>query len=530
MDRAHPHRPTFAGLWSRAVDEHGDRPFLIFEAPDDDVLAWTYAEFDTLVRRTASGLATRGVGPGDRVLLVLPNSVAFVALWLACASLGATFSSSDPRARAPEVAHQVDRLRPRLIVCGSEQAGQVPGGPTGQRTVVVLGPADATVGGLASARTAARATGPVTAISPSDPLSVLFTSGTTSAPKGVVITQGLYAHTARVMADAAALRADSRFLVALPLFHANAQYYCFAAAIAVGASVALLPTFSASRYLGQLDRLGATHASLFAAPLRMVLARGAGRPLPRPLEHMWFAQDLTTDEYEQVVRLVGCRPRQLYGMTETGPAVLNQRPASAGPTALGSVTDGCLVRLGDVVTGRPLGPVGHGEIQVGGIPGRTLFGGYLDDPATTAAAMAEPGPDGTTWFRTGDRATVGADGTWAFAGRASDQLKVAGENVSAVEIEQVIARHPGVFEVAVTARPDPLRTEVPVAHVVPAGDAVADLAASVTAWCADNLSPAKRPHEVHVVTELPRTSVGKIRKFLLAADGRPEPGDQEEQP
>jgi crotonobetaine/carnitine-CoA ligase len=413
-----------------------------------------------------------------------------------------------------------------VVVCGAEQAAHVPGGDDPRHAVVVDSPADETVGGLAAPAPALLGSGPQRR----QDLAILFTSGTTAAPKGVVISQELYAYTGRVMAAAAGLQPTSRFLVALPVFHANAQYYCFAAAIAAGASVALVPGFSASRYLTQLEALGATHASLFAAPLRMVLARGSGHRLRRPLRHLWFAQDLTPSEYEHIVHLVGCRPRQLYGMTETGPAVVSQAPQAGGPTGLGTVTPGCRVRLGDVAGGGPLDGPGPGEIQVGGIPSRTLFTGYLDDPGATAAACSAPDQDGRVWFRTGDRATVDEGGSWSFAGRASDQLKVAGENVSAVEIEQVIARHPGVFEVAVTSRPDPIRTEVPVAHVVPRGRPAPDLVESVAAWCVEHLSPAKRPHDIRLVAELPHTSVGKIRKFLLAADRRPEPEDQEARP
>ena len=208
-------------------------------------------------------------------------------------------------------------------------------------------------------------------------------------------------------------------------------------------------------------------------------------------------------------------------MTETGPAVLLQPPGAAGPRSLGRVTPGCRVRLGDL-EGRPLpAGAGSGEIQVGGHPGLTVFTGYLDDPAATEAVVAAREPDGSVWFRTGDRASVDDAGTWEFGGRGSDQMKVAGENVSAVEVELVLARHPGVFEVAVTARPDPVRTEVPVAHVVPAGTPSPDLVADLLAWCAEQLSPAKRPQAIHLVDELPRTSVGKIRKFLLGADRRP---------
>jgi crotonobetaine/carnitine-CoA ligase len=514
--------PTLAGEWARAVRERADSPFLVLENDGGAVLAWTYGEFDDVVARTAAGMAARGVREGDSVHVALPNSMAFVAVWLACTTLGAVFSSSDPRATAPELAHQQERLRPRLVVCGTEQSDRLRKADGAVPTVVVPDD-DGTVGGLAGRDRHVRGRHPA----PEAPLAVLFTSGTTSAPKGVVVSQGTYAHTGRVMAEAARLQPHHRFLVALPLFHANAQYYCFAAAIAVGASVALVPAFSASRYLAQLERLGATHASLFAAPIRMILARGGSRPLSTPLAHLWFAQDLTEDEYAETTRLVGCRPRQLYGMTETGPAVLMQAPDAAGPVGVGGATPGCAVRLGDITTGESP-PAGHeGEIQVGGHPGRSIFTGYLDDPEATRAVVVQRDLDGFTWFRTGDRATLDDTGAYRFTGRGSDQFKVAGENVSAVEIEQVIGRHPGVFEVAVTARPDAVRTEVPVAHVVPNELGEPDLAASVMAWCAEHLSPAKRPHEVHVVDALPRTSVGKIRKYVLAADHRPEAGQQE---
>ena len=124
------------------------------------------------------------------------------------------------------------------------------------------------------------------AVAPMDRLAVMFTSGTTSEPKGVVLTQHNYAHVADTMSAVVGLRPEHRWLVTLPLFHANAQYYCIAPAIAVGASVALTSAFSASQWLRQASDLAATHASLFAAPIRMILAR---RPADAPagrLEHV----------------------------------------------------------------------------------------------------------------------------------------------------------------------------------------------------------------------------------------------------
>ncbi len=116
------------------------------------------------------------------------------------------------------------------------------------------------------------------------------------------------------------------------MFHANAQYYSFAAAIWAGASVALMHTFSAGKFLAQAAQHEATHASLFAAPIRMILARGAAPVAGVRLQHCWYAMNVSDDQYETLGGLFGCRPRQLYGMTETIPAVLSDesaRPAAA---------------------------------------------------------------------------------------------------------------------------------------------------------------------------------------------------------
>ena len=503
-------RATLSGAWQHSVRRAPDSPFLVFERPDGGVREWTYGEFDQVVARAAQFLRTHGVEQGTSVHLALTNSPAFVALWLAATGLRAWIVPSDPMGSAPELAGHIERTSPSIGFCATTRSAtyrnavvQAPGESARTMHVVEIDETDCDLGLFGERPVNAWPVSEAT-----DRAAVMFTSGTTGRPKGVEITQANYAFAGATMAAAAGLTDTGRQLVVLPLFHANAQYYSFASAIWKGASVALVHTFSASGFLTQAARHGATHASLFAAPIRMILSRGA-TPVPGVrLQHCWYAMNISDDQYETLSGLLGCRPRQLYGMTETIPAVLTDSPTDPVPSSMGFVTKRCMVRIQ-----RPDGTEANadevGEIAVGGIPGVTLFAGYLDDPATTAASYQ----DG--WFLTGDRARRDADGRFFFDGRRADVLKVAGENVSTVEVEQVLAAHPAVLEAAVIGMADPIRDEVPVGFVVANDAANPPTIDELHAWCAERLTKSKRPRDITLVDELPRTSVGKIRKFLL---------------
>jgi crotonobetaine/carnitine-CoA ligase len=495
---------TFAAAWERAVEQHRDATFLVFEAPDGTVTEWTYGEFDDIVARLAFELDEIGVDPGESVHLALTNSPTFVAVWIAPNRLGAWIVPSDPMGRAPELADHIERTRPVAGFCAADRADTYAEAAPELRRYEI-DEADASFDWLDAHR---RTTWPEPELT--DRAAVMFTSGTTGRPKGVDITQANYAFAGTTMAEAASLTADDRQLVVLPLFHANAQYYSFASAIWVGASVALMHTFSASGFLPQAARHHATCASLFAAPMRMILARGAATPGVQ-LRHCWYAQNITDDQHATLTDWLGCAPRQLYGMTETIPAVLTDEAGDPRPDSMGYVTAGCIVEVHDA-DGNEAAPGDVGEIVVGGTPGITLFAGYLDDPATTAANFAGE------WFLTGDRASRDASGRWFFDGRRSDVLKVAGENVSTVEVEAVVTAHPAVLEASVVGAPDDIRDEVPVAFVVAADPGAPPTVDDLAGWCADRLSKPKVPRAFTLMDELPRTSVGKIRKFLLTEE------------
>lgn len=498
---------AFWDTWRRAVDGAPEATFLVFEAPDGTVTTWTYGRFDELVARAAGYLNDHGVGVGSCVHLALTNSPAFVALWLATNGLGAWMVPSDPMAMTAELRGHIVRTAPTVGVCAQRRSDTYRAAATDTMAVLEVDEADVTLECFGSRSVEGWAAG-----SGRRRAAVMFTSGTTGAPKGVEVTQANYAFAGLTMATAAGLHAHHRQLVVLPLFHANAQYYTFASAIWAGASVALMHTFSASGFLTQAARHHATHASLFAAPIRMILARGATPVDGVALEHCWYAMNISDEQHATLTRLLGCAPRQLYGMTETIPAVLTDRAGDPVPSSMGFVTAGCAVEV-QRADGSRAEPGEVGEIVVGGDPGITMFAGYLDDPSTTAASWRNG------WFLTGDRATVDAEGRFRFDGRRADVLKVAGENVSTVEVEQVLSDHPGLLEAAVVGQFDPVRDEVPVAFVVAADPSVFPTVDELHAWCAERLTKSKRPRDITYVDELPRTSVGKIRKFLLRDPG-----------
>ena len=502
---------TFVQVWQSAVDAHRDRPFLVFRAESGEMQEWTYGEFDQVVARVAGVLARAGAGRGGPVQIALRNCPAFVALWLAAARLGTWIVPVDPESTARDVANQVHRVRPAVGICAVARAATYREGAAELvPTVLELGE-DA--GDLAPGAALVRGDpAPVATVGPEDRLAVMFTSGTTSEPKGVVLTQANYAHVADVMAQAAGLQARHRWYVTLPLFHANAQYYCVASAIAAGASVGLSARFTASGWVGQARQLAVTHASLFAAPIRMILARTPAAEPPLELEHVWFAQSLGAQHYAQFSRLAGVHPRQLYGMTETVAIVCADDAEPPRHDVIGRALPGRRIRMvgpdgEDAATGTP------GELHVLGTPGLDLFAGYLDDEQKTAQVFRSAAEG--TWFATGDLVSADATGVLRFVGRVDDVIKVAGENVSLTEIEAALAQAPGVLEAAVVAQPDPVRDVVPVAYVVardpgnpPDGD-------TLTAWAEQNLTPPARPRSWHVIDELPRTSVGKVRRFRI---------------
>ncbi len=336
------------------------------------------------------------------------------------------------------------------------------------------------------------------------PASVLFTSGTTDRPKGVVWTQANALWGAKLGAMQEGLRADDVHQVFLPLFHVVALAWSILPTMWVGGAVVLQPKFSATRFWDTALR----HRCTWASMVPFCTAVLAMQPVPQRHCFRTWGHAVFSADYEKLFRL------QLlgwWGMTEivtqglVGDCSLPQRSNTIGRPSVGydvTVVD---------ESGQPSNPGEPGELRIRGKRGVALFREYLDDPDATRRAFDEQG-----YFRTGDRVLVRDDGTIQFVDRAKDVIKVGGENVAAPEVERVIASVRGVCEVAVVAKRDPLLGEVPVAFVrIEEPRRHADLVAEVLTACQNELARFKVPREVVVIDEFPRVAIGKISKAEL---------------
>jgi len=263
-----------------------------------------------------------------------------------------------------------------------------------------------------------------------------YTSGTTSKPKGVLLTHANYLYGGEVMAKAMRVEPTDRHLLVLPLFHAGAQLHAFLPMLLVGGSLTVVERFSASRFVEQAIQHEATLAALFAAPIRMLLAQP---PTPRDgqtrLRAVSYAQNITPQQWEEWDQRSGARLMQIWGMTETmSLPLMHPLDLPPKPLAMGMPVLGYECKVLDE-SGKEVPPGIVGELVVSGVPGVSLMKGYFKNDAATADALR----DG--WLHTGDQAYMDEEGWFFFVDRKKDMIKRAGENVSASEVEETLICH-----------------------------------------------------------------------------------------
>lgn len=509
---------TLRHLLEERVALGPDREFLVFEDRDGRVETWTYRQFDARVNQVANGLAAEGVRADEKIAVHLPNSPAFLLTWFAAAKLGAVLVPSNTANTVPELQYLLSFSDATTIVTETPYlppVQQAVGDCPGVRRVLVARTAEPPPG---TGRWDDLWRGQPETLEPvpldsEATVELIFTSGTTSRPKAVMITHANCLWSGERDARHFRLGPGERNLTALPCFHVNAQSYTVLSTLTAGGTVVVLESYSARRFWRQVRRHRADVISLVAPMLRTLLAQPA-RATDRQhrVRTVIFGLNCTDREREEFEARFAVSLLKGYGLTEAMTCVT--RAPIGGPRRWPSLGLPAVDREVRVVddAGRDVKRGEVGEVIVKGVPGRTLMKGYYKDPDETGRAMR----DG--WLWTGDTAWMDDLGYLYFFERKKDVIKVGGENVSAGEVEQTLAEHPDVRECAVIGVADAIKDEAVKAFVVvrPGARLAAE---DLQAHCATRLARFKVPKVVEFRESLPKTSIGKIEKKLLRERG-----------
>ncbi len=510
---------------SRAANVHPRRTAIVHGTRRQ-----TYAETYTRCRRLAGALAAHGVKRGDTVSLLAPNIPETLEAHFAVPMAGAVLNALNIRLDAPLIGRLLKHAESKLVIVDREFAPLLHEAMdlSGVRPYVVTvddpeaETGDASLGDEFFEHFIAGGAADHDWQRPADEwdaITLSYTSGTTGDPKGVVYHhRGAYLN-ALSNAFAVALTPKSVYLWTLPMFHCNGWTYTWAVTAMAGTHVCLRRVESARIFQLIADE-GVTHMAGAPVVLNMIANAPAA-------ERQSFAQQVEVtvggapppSAVIAAMEGMGFRVTHLYGLTECyGPSLISEwqddwpaltvdaraeKMARQGVPTL-AVSEAIVA---DPETGRPLAADGQsmGEIM---LRGNTLMKGYLANPEETQKAFANG------WFHTGDLGVMHEDGYIELRDRSKDVIISGGENISSVEVENILYRHPGVQEAAVVAKADDKWGETPLAFVDLKADARDISAENIIAFCRDHLAHFKVPSAV-VFGPLPKTATGKIQKFVL---------------
>jgi crotonobetaine/carnitine-CoA ligase len=474
----------------------------------------SYAELVESAARVATGLRELGVQPGDRVAVMMATRAEFLSAWFGILGAGAVEVPIHDAARGPGISYILETTGARALVVDQEHVEHVApyiGDVQSLQRVIIVGELSTLTKPVTSFSTLLDAPpGAIAELEPQTPSSILFTGGTTGPPKGVVLSHSHNLNIARGFGDLVGYRSDDVLYSVFPLFHANAKFMSLLVAMAVGGQLVIDRRFSASRFWETCSTHNVTAFNGMGEMLRILLKQPAGEADRENSVRMVIGAAAPGELVEQFEQRFDVAVLDVYGLTETGPVTAiswdHRRPGSCGVA-----TPWYEVR---VVDERDLdvAPGEMGQIVVRPRRPHVMMEGYWGNDTATVAAVRN------LWFHTGDLAHQDADGFVWFHERGTDSIRRRGENVSAWEVERVLADHPELLEAAVFGVPAEIGgQEVMVAVVAkPATEITPEL---LLDYCIGKMPHFAVPRYVRFMDRLPRSHAQRVLKQELKAAG-----------
>ena len=530
---------TLRGLWQSVVERKGRRHFLTFQNRVGDVFEYTYAAFDEDVNRIANVFLDLGIEKGDHVALHLHSSPEFLMCLFGLAKIGAVAVPINEQYLADEAEYILENsdaicvvVEPLFYETYQELLARGHYFPKG---VVVaragtespksnidfssiytpLGTVEEGQQGIydfwmmrceqsAILRDSCE-------LASDDPVQIIYTSGTTSRPKGVVLTHANMVFSGLYGDWEVSLRGSDRVLTSMPACHSNFQLAALMPVITAGASLIIVEKYSATRFMKQIRHYKATVIQCVAMMLRTLLLQPVD---PEEKNHcvreVLYFIPITDAEKEEFEQRFNMRIMNTYGSTESiGWAITDPPVGARNWPSVGRAGLGYKARICDMEDNE-LPPGEVGEIQIKGERGRSVMLEYYNNPEATENTFSADG-----WLKTGDQGYQDDNGWFYFVDRKVNMVKRSGENISTTELEEILEQHPAIAEAAVIGVPDPIRDQAIKAFVRFAPGESMTLA-EVEQYCKDHMASFKVPTFYEVVEDFPRTCSMKIEKKLLS--------------
>lgn len=505
-------------MWDDLARVHEDKTALIYESSTGDVQQFSYRSLNEEINRTANLFHAQGIRKGDHVALHLDNCPEFIFCWFGLAKIGAVMVPINARLLRDESAWILAHSDVRLLVTSPQfypMYRQIYDENNALINHICLIGNDIPNDRGVSSFSALKAQQPTTLcyappLSTGDTAEILFTSGTTSRPKGVVITHYNLRFAGYYSAWQCALRDDDVYLTVMPAFHIDCQCTAAMPAFSAGSTFVLIEKYSARAFWKQVRKYRATVTECIPMMIRTLMVQPeTADDKQHHVREVMFYLNLSEQEKDAFTQRFGVRLLTSYGMTETIVGIIGDRPGDKRRwPSIGRVGFGYQAEIRDE-NNRPL-PAGQiGEICIQGIPGKTIFKEYYNRPDATEKALEADG-----WLHTGDSGYCDEEGFFYFVDRRCNMIKRGGENISCIEIENILSSHPKIQDVVVIGIKDSIRDEAIKAFVViNEGEELSET--EFFEFCEHNMAKFKVPSFMEIRADLPRNCSGKIIKKHL---------------